>query len=51
VAQGNRTKVTLRALFETAQARAAKVKFGAVEGGQQTLARLAQHLASMSAPG
>ena len=50
-AQGNRTKVTLRAVFETAQARAAKVKFGAVEGGQQTLARLAQHLASMSAAG
>jgi uncharacterized protein YndB with AHSA1/START domain len=51
VAQGNRTKVTLRVVFETAQARAAAVKFGAVEGGQQTLARLEQHLASMSAAG
>jgi uncharacterized protein YndB with AHSA1/START domain len=45
---GNRTKVTLRAVFDTAQARAAKVKFGAVEGGQQTLARLEQHLAAIS---
>ena len=51
VAQGNRTKVTLRVVFETAQARAAAVKFGAVEGGQQTLARLEQYLASMSAAG
>jgi hypothetical protein len=40
--------VTLRAVFETPQARAAAVKFGAVEGGQQTLARLDQHLATMS---
>jgi uncharacterized protein YndB with AHSA1/START domain len=45
---GNRTKVTLRAVFETAQARAAAIKFGAVEGGKQTLARLDQHLATMS---
>jgi uncharacterized protein YndB with AHSA1/START domain len=51
VAQGKRTKVTLRAVFETAQARAAAVKFGAVEGGQQTLGRLEQHLASMSTAG
>lgn len=51
VAQGKRTKVTLRAVFDTAQARAAKVKFGAVEGGQQTLARLEQHLAAMSSAG
>jgi uncharacterized protein YndB with AHSA1/START domain len=50
-ALGKGTKVTLRAVFETAQARAAKVKFGAVEGGRQTLARLAQHLAATSAAG
>ena len=50
-ALGKRTKVTLRAVFETAQARAAKVKFGAVEGGRQTLARLAQHLAATSTAG
>jgi uncharacterized protein YndB with AHSA1/START domain len=50
-ALGKRTKVTLRAVFETAQARAAKVKFGAVEGGRQTLARLGQHLAAMSDAG
>jgi uncharacterized protein YndB with AHSA1/START domain len=46
---GDRTKVTLHAVFPTADARAAAVKFGAVEGGQQTLARLDQHLAAMSA--
>jgi uncharacterized protein YndB with AHSA1/START domain len=50
-AMGNRTKVTLRAVFDTAQARAAKVKFGAVEGGGQTLARLEQHLAATSNAG
>lgn len=49
VAMGNRTKVTMRAVFPTAEARAAAVKFGAVEGGQQTLARLEQHLATGSA--
>jgi hypothetical protein len=51
VTQGKRTQVTLRAVFDTAQARGAKVKFGAVEGGQQTLARLEQHLAAMSSAG
>jgi uncharacterized protein YndB with AHSA1/START domain len=45
VATGDRTKVTLRVVFPTADARAAAVKFGAVEGGEQTLARLEQHLA------
>jgi uncharacterized protein YndB with AHSA1/START domain len=41
-----RTKVTLRSLFPTAAARAAVAGF-AVEGGEQTLARLAAHLATM----
>jgi hypothetical protein len=45
VAMGDRTRVTLRAVFPTADARAAAVKFGAIEGGEQTLARLEQHLA------
>jgi uncharacterized protein YndB with AHSA1/START domain len=51
VAMGQRTKVTLRAVFPTAEARAAAVKFGAVEGGEQTLARLGQHLATRSPAG
>ena len=43
--------VTLRALFANAEARAASVKFGAIEGGAQTLARLDQHVATMSETG
>jgi uncharacterized protein YndB with AHSA1/START domain len=48
VAQGRKTKVTMRA---SAEARAATVKFGAIEGGEQTLARLDQHVATMSPVG
>jgi uncharacterized protein YndB with AHSA1/START domain len=50
-AQGRKTMVTLRALFANAEARAASVKFGAIEGGAQTLARLDQHVATMSETG
>ena len=50
-AQGRKTMVTLRALFANAEARAASVKFGAIEGGAQTLARLDQHVATMSERG
>ena len=39
------TRVTMHALFPTAEHRTAAAKFGAIEGGQQTLARLADHLA------
>jgi uncharacterized protein YndB with AHSA1/START domain len=42
--QGKRTKVTMRTVFPTAEAVAAVKKFGAVEGGQQTMARLAGYL-------
>jgi uncharacterized protein YndB with AHSA1/START domain len=42
---GGRTRITLRSLFDTPEAREAVVKFGAIEGGEQTLARLAEHLA------
>jgi uncharacterized protein YndB with AHSA1/START domain len=42
---GGRTRITLHSLFDTPQARDAVVKFGAIEGGNQTLARLADHLA------
>jgi uncharacterized protein YndB with AHSA1/START domain len=48
IAMGDRTRVTLRVVFPSADARAAAVKFGAVEGGEQTLARLEQHLAARS---
>lgn len=37
---GQNTKVTLSLVFPTTEARDATIKFGAVEGGQQTLARL-----------
>ncbi|MFI5381028.1 MAG: SRPBCC domain-containing protein [Tepidisphaerales bacterium] len=48
--QGGKTKVTMRALFETAEVRKLTVeKFGAIEGGKQTLARLAEHLQGMIA--
>lgn len=39
-AEGNRTRVTITMTFPTAEARDATIKFGAVEGGKQTLARL-----------
>lgn len=41
------TRVTQRSLFPTPEARAAVVKFGAIELGQQTLEKLAEHLATM----
>jgi uncharacterized protein YndB with AHSA1/START domain len=43
-AQGKRTQVTMRSVFPSAEALAEVKKFGAVEGGLQTLARLAGHL-------
>jgi uncharacterized protein YndB with AHSA1/START domain len=42
--QGRRTKVSMRSVFPTAEACEAVKKFGAIEGGRQTLARLAGHL-------
>jgi uncharacterized protein YndB with AHSA1/START domain len=45
------TEVVLRSLFRTAAQCAAVKKFGAVEGGQQTLARLGGHLPSMDDAG
>jgi len=46
--EGGKTRVTMRALFETASAREYAVKtFGAVEGAKQTLGRLDAHLAKM----
>lgn len=43
-AQGSKTKLTLRLLFPTREARDENLKFGASEGGQQTLGRLEQYL-------
>jgi uncharacterized protein YndB with AHSA1/START domain len=47
VAQGNKTKVTMRAVFPAAEERDRVVKeYGAIEGGKQTLERLDEHLAA-----
>jgi uncharacterized protein YndB with AHSA1/START domain len=46
--EGGRTKVTMRAVFATPEALAAVLKFGADEGGRQTLARLEEHLSAMT---
>jgi uncharacterized protein YndB with AHSA1/START domain len=51
VAQGCKTKVTLQVVFASVEAREASVKFGAVEGGEQTLARLDQYLAATPVKG
>ena len=44
--QNGKTRVTLRLLAPTAEARGEMVKFGAVEGGNQKLGRLAEYLAA-----
>jgi uncharacterized protein YndB with AHSA1/START domain len=44
----NKTRVTMRGVFPTAEARDRTVKeYGAIEGGRQTLERLAEHLPAM----
>ena len=53
-AQGKRTRVSMRSVWPTAEALAAVMKYGVVEGGRQTMARLAgllPHLADRSAEG
>jgi uncharacterized protein YndB with AHSA1/START domain len=45
--QGRKTKVTMRALFASVEDYEKTKEFGAVEGGNQTLARLEAHLAKM----
>lgn len=45
---GDKTKITLRMVFESAQEVERVIKvFGAIEGGNQTLARLAEYLPSL----
>jgi uncharacterized protein YndB with AHSA1/START domain len=52
VEQGDKTKLTVRMLFESAAQRDKVAKeFGAVEGLSQTLGRLAEQLSTMSAEG
>jgi uncharacterized protein YndB with AHSA1/START domain len=44
---GGKTRVTMRAVFPTKEAREAALKFGAEDGGKQTLARLDGHVQGM----
>jgi uncharacterized protein YndB with AHSA1/START domain len=44
---GGKTRLTMRLLFETKEARDRTGDFGAIEGGKQTLARLAAYLKTM----
>jgi len=47
-AQGAKTQLTMKSIFETAEERNRVVeKYGAIEGGKQTLGRLAEHLAQL----
>jgi len=43
-AEGAKTRVTLRMTFATKEQREAMAKFGAIEGGNQTLSRLEDYL-------
>jgi uncharacterized protein YndB with AHSA1/START domain len=44
-AQGRKTLLTMRSLFATAQERdEVVIKYGALEGGKQTLERLAEYV-------
>lgn len=44
VEEGNKTKVTLHLILPTKEEHDRVVKFGAIEGGNQTLARLARYM-------
>ena len=45
--EGDATKVTLHSIFETEKDYEFAAKFGAIEGGMQTLGRLADHVSTM----
>jgi uncharacterized protein YndB with AHSA1/START domain len=52
IEQGGKTRLTMQSIFESAEARDHVVKkYGAIEGGNQTLARLAEHLAHLDGRG
>lgn len=44
--EDDKTRLTMRMLFQSTAEREKNVEFGAIEGGKQTLDRLAEHLAS-----
>jgi len=44
---GGKTLHTMHTLFESAEERQTVVEFGAIEGGKQTLEKLAEYLATM----
>lgn len=46
-AEGEKTRLTMRSVFGTVEKLEAVKRFGAVELGQQTLDKLAEHLASL----
>jgi uncharacterized protein YndB with AHSA1/START domain len=48
--EGGKTRVTMRAVFGSAAERNRVVELGAIEGGNQTLARLDEYLAKMASP-
>jgi uncharacterized protein YndB with AHSA1/START domain len=49
--KAGQTRLTIRMVFPSAEARDIVVKeYGAIEGGKQTLARLAEHLAAKNEP-
>jgi uncharacterized protein YndB with AHSA1/START domain len=51
-AQGNKTRVTLRMLFPTAEQRDhAEATYHAIQGGEETLGRLAEHLSASAVSG
>ena len=50
--EGDQTKVTIRMVFDSTQARDLVIKeFGAIEGGKQTLRRLGEYLRDLTARG
>jgi uncharacterized protein YndB with AHSA1/START domain len=48
VEEGGKTRLTMRLLFESSEECEKTKAFGAVQGGNQTLDRLAEHLAKMA---
>ncbi|HEV8637780.1 MAG TPA: SRPBCC family protein [Chloroflexota bacterium] len=52
VERGTATEITMRALFKTKEQRDEVVeRYGAIEGGEQTLGRLAEYVATLVAAG
>jgi uncharacterized protein YndB with AHSA1/START domain len=45
--EGGKTRITLTLILPTAEAKQAVIEFGAVEGGQQTLAKLDRYVGTL----